>query len=125
MTETRYAKSHEWIRIEGDTATVGITPYAAEQLGDVVYVELPDVGRVLTKGKEAAVVESVKAASEIYAPVSGTVTARNDALTEKPALVNEDAAEAGWFFKMSIADAAELGDLLDQAAYDKMVAEQQ
>ena len=125
MTETRYAKSHEWIRIEGDTATVGITPYAAEQLGDVVYVELPDVGRTLTKGKEAAVVESVKAASEIYAPVSGTVTARNDALTEKPALVNEDAAEAGWFFKMSIADAAELGDLLDQAAYDKMVAEQQ
>jgi len=125
MTETRYAKSHEWIRIEGDTATVGITPYAAEQLGDVVYVELPDVGRVLTKGKEAAVVESVKAASEIYAPVSGTVTARNDGLTEKPALVNEDAAEAGWFFKMTIADAAELGDLLDQAAYDKMVAEQQ
>ena len=125
MTETRYAKSHEWIRIEGDTATVGITPYAAEQLGDVVYVELPDVGRALTKGKEAAVVESVKAASEIYAPVSGTVTARNDALTEKPALVNEDAAEAGWFFKMTIADAAELGDLLDQAAYDKMVAEQQ
>jgi glycine cleavage system H protein len=125
MTETRYAKSHEWIRIEGDTATVGITPYAAEQLGDVVYVELPDVGRVLTKGKEAAVVESVKAASEIYAPVSGTVTARNDGLTEKPALVNEDAAEAGWFFKMTIADAAELGDLLDQTAYDKMVAEQQ
>ena len=125
MTETRYAKSHEWIRIEGDTATVGITPYAAEQLGDVVYVELPDVGRVLTKGKEAAVVESVKAASEIYAPVSGTVTARNDGLTEQPALVNEDAAEAGWFFKMTIADAAELGDLLDQAAYDKMVAEQQ
>jgi glycine cleavage system H protein len=124
MTEIRYAKSHEWIRIEGDTATVGITPYAAEQLGDVVYVELPDVGRVLTKGKEAAVVESVKAASEIYAPVSGTVTARNDALTEQPALVNEDAAEAGWFFKMSIADAAELGDLLDQAGYDKMVAEQ-
>ena len=125
MTETRYAKSHEWIRIEGDTATVGITPYAAEQLGDVVYVELPDVGRALTKGKEAAVVESVKAASEIYAPVSGTVTARNDGLTEQPALVNEDAAEAGWFFKMTIADAAELGDLLDQAAYDKMVAEQQ
>jgi glycine cleavage system H protein len=125
MTETRYAKSHEWIRIEGDTATVGITPYAAEQLGDVVYVELPDVGRALTKGKEAAVVESVKAASEIYAPVSGKVTERNEALTEEPALVNEDAAGEGWFFKMSIADAAELGDLLDQAAYDKMVAEQQ
>jgi glycine cleavage system H protein len=125
MTETRYTKSHEWIRIEGDTATVGITPYAAEQLGDVVYVELPDVGRELAKGKEAAVVESVKAASEIYAPVSGKVTARNDSLTEQPALVNEDAAEAGWFFKMAIADAGELSDLLDQAAYDKMVAEQQ
>ena len=125
MSETCYTKSHEWIRIEGTNATVGITPYAAEQLGDVVYVELPEIGRRVEKGKEAAVVESVKAASEIYAPVSGTVTARNDGLTEQPALVNEDAADAGWFFKMTVADAAELGDLLDQSAYDKMVAEQQ
>ena len=124
MTETRYAKSHEWIRIEGDTATVGITPYAAEQLGDVVYVEMPDVGRVLTKGKEAAVVESVKAASEIYAPVSGKVTAANAALADQPALVNEDAAGTGWFFKMSVADPRELADLLDQAGYDALVAEQ-
>ena len=123
MSETRYTKSHEWIRLEGTNATVGITPYAAEQLGDVVYVELPDAGRDLVKGKEAAVVESVKAASEIYAPVSGKVTEANAALADQPALVNEDAAGAGWFFKMTIADPAELGDLLDQAGYDKMVAE--
>ena len=123
MSETRYTKSHEWIRIEGTSATVGISPYAAEQLGDVVYVELPDAGRDLVKGKEAAVVESVKAASEIYAPVSGKVTEANAALTDQPALVNEDAAGAGWFFKMTIADPAELGDLMDQAGYDKMVAE--
>ena len=124
MTETRYTKSHEWIRIEGTSATVGITPYAAEQLGDVVYVELPDASRELVKGKEAAVVESVKAASEIYAPVSGKVTESNSALSDQPALVNEDAAGAGWFFKMTVADPAELTDLLDQAAYDAMVAEQ-
>ena len=123
MTETRYTKSHEWIRIEGTSATVGITPYAAEQLGDVVYVELPDAGRELIKGKEAAVVESVKAASEIYAPVSGKVTESNAALSDQPALVNEDAAGNGWFFKMTIADSAELADLLDQAAYDALVAE--
>ncbi|MEA2756073.1 MAG: glycine cleavage system protein [Aliidongia sp.] len=123
MTEIRYAKSHEWIRIDGTSATVGITPYAAEQLGDVVYVELPAAGRELVKGKEAAVVESVKAASEVYAPVSGTVTASNDQLADQPALVNEDAADAGWFFKMEIADPSELSDLLDQAAYDAMVAE--
>jgi glycine cleavage system H protein len=123
MTETRYAKTHEWIRIDGTSATVGITPYAAEQLGDVVYVELPESGREITQGKEAAVVESVKAASEIYAPVSGVVTESNDRLAEQPALVNEDAADAGWFFKMEIADPSELAELLDQAAYDAMVAE--
>jgi glycine cleavage system H protein len=123
MTEIRYAKSHEWIRIDGTSATVGITPYAAEQLGDVVYVELPEAGREIVKGKEAAVVESVKAASEVYAPVSGTVTAANTQLADQPALVNEDAAGAGWFFKMEIADPSELSDLLDQAAYDAMVAE--
>ncbi|HVJ51624.1 MAG TPA: glycine cleavage system protein GcvH [Aliidongia sp.] len=122
MTETRYTASHEWIRIEGDIATVGITAYAQEQMGDVVYVELPEAGRAAEKGKEIAVVESVKAASEIYAPVSGTVTESNTALADKPALVNEDAAGAGWFFKLSIKDKAELGDLLDQAAYDKLVA---
>jgi glycine cleavage system H protein len=123
MTEIRYAKTHEWIRIDGTSATVGITPYAAEQLGDVVYVELPDSGREITRGKEAAVVESVKAASEIYAPVSGVVTESNSRLTDQPALVNEDASGDGWFFKMEIADPSELAELLDQAAYDAMVAE--
>jgi glycine cleavage system H protein len=123
MSETRYAKSHEWIRIDGTSATVGITPYAAEQLGDVVYVELPEAGRELVQGKEAAVVESVKAASEIYAPVSGIVTESNTLLADQPALVNEDAAGAGWFFKMTIADPGELAELLDQASYDAVVAE--
>jgi glycine cleavage system H protein len=123
MTETRYTKSHEWIRIDGGSATVGITPYAAEQLGDVVYVELPEAGRVLAQGREAAVVESVKAASEIYAPVSGTVTEANTELADSPELVNEDAAGTGWFFKMTVTDPAELADLLDQAGYDALVAE--
>jgi glycine cleavage system H protein len=123
MTDIRYTKSHEWIRIDGNDATVGITPYAQEQLGDVVYVELPESGKDVTKGKEVAVVESVKAASEIYAPVSGTITESNAALGDTPALVNEDAAGAGWFFKMTIKDKGELSDLMDQAAYDAMVAE--
>jgi glycine cleavage system H protein len=122
MTEMRYTPSHEWIRIDGDTATIGISPYAQEQLGDVVYVELPEAGRAVEKGKEAAVVESVKAASEIFAPVSGTVIESNTALADHPALVNEDAAGAGWFFTMTIKDKAELADLLDQAAYDGLVA---
>jgi len=123
MSEIRYTKSHEWIRVDGDTATVGITTHAAEALGDVVYVEVPAAGKALAKGKEAAVVESVKAASEVYAPVSGTVTEGNQALGDDPALVNRDAMGEGWFFKMSITDKAELADLLDQAAYDAMVAE--
>jgi glycine cleavage system H protein len=122
MTETRYTPSHEWIRVEGDTATVGISPYAQEQLGDVVYVELPEPGRAVEKGKEAAVVESVKAASEIFAPVSGTVIEANAALADHPALVNEDAAGAGWFFTLKVKDSSELDDLLDQAAYDALVA---
>jgi glycine cleavage system H protein len=123
MSETRYTKSHEWIRIDGDVATVGITAFAAEALGDVVYVEVPAAGKALSKGKEAAVVESVKAASEVYSPVSGTVTEGNQALADDPALVNKDATGEGWFFKLTLADAAELADLLDQAAYDKLVAE--
>ena len=122
MIETRYTSSHEWIRIDGDTATIGITHYAAEQLGDVVYVELPDPGRAVEKGKEAAVVESVKAASEIFAPVTGSVVESNGALADHPALVNEDPTGAGWFFSMSIKDHGELADLLDQAAYDALVA---
>jgi glycine cleavage system H protein len=123
MSETRYTKSHEWIRIDGDVATVGITPFAADALGDVVYVEVPEAGKDLTKGKEAAVVESVKAASEVYAPVSGTVTEGNQALADDPSLVNKDAAGEGWFFKLKLSDKGELADLLDQAAYDALVAE--
>ena len=123
MSQTLYTKSHEWIRIDGDVATVGISPHAADALGDVVYVEVPEAGKALAKGKEAAVVESVKAASEVYAPVSGTVTEGNQALADDPSLVNRDAAGDGWFFKMTLGDKAELADLLDQAAYDAFVAE--
>lgn len=123
MSTIHYTKSHEWIRVDGDTATVGITTHAAEALGDVVYVEVPAAGKALAKGKEAAVVESVKAASEVYAPVSGTVTEGNQALADDPALVNRDAMGDGWFFKLTVSDKGELADLLDQAAYDALVAE--
>ena len=100
MSTTRYTKEHEWIRIDGEDAICGITDFAQEQLGDVVYVELPEVGRTVSQNEECAVVESVKAASEIYAPVAGEITAVNDVLGEEPGKVNEDAAGAGWFFKL-------------------------
>jgi glycine cleavage system H protein len=118
---TKYTKDHEWVRIDGDVATVGISNYAQHQLGDVVFVELPDAGRTATQGGEIAVVESVKAASEVFAPVSGEVTESNAALAENPALVNEDAEGEGWFFKMSLSDPAELGALMDEAAYQAYV----
>ncbi|TVR95813.1 MAG: glycine cleavage system protein GcvH [Rhodospirillales bacterium] len=117
MATTRYTREHEWIRIDGDTATVGITDFAQEQLGDVVFVELPEIGRQVSKGDEAAVVESVKAASEVYAPASGEVTAVNEALADEPALVNSAPNGDGWFFKMRLANPAELDDLMDAAAY--------
>ena len=112
-----YTTDHEWLRIEGDTATVGITDYAQSQLGDVVFVELPKVGRQLKKAEAAAVVESVKAASDVYAPISGEVLEVNEALTTEPALVNSDAGGKAWFFKMKIADRSKLGGLMDEAAY--------
>ena len=115
---TRYTKDHEWVRIDGDIATVGITEHAQEQLGDVVFVELPDIGRTVAKAEQAAVVESVKAASEIYAPVGGEVTEGNAALVEDPALVNRGAEGDGWFFKLRVADAGEAEGLMDRAAYD-------
>ena len=118
MTDTRYTKEHEWIRIEGEAATVGITDYAQSQLGDIVFVEVPEAGKAITKGCEAAVVESVKAASEVYAPVSGTVTEGNAALGDAPDTVNTDPAGAGWFFKMTLGDVSELEGLMYQAAYD-------
>ena len=112
-----YTTDHEWLRIEGDVATIGITDYAQEQLGDVVFVELPKVGRTLKKAEAAAVVESVKAASDVYAPITGQVVEVNEAITAEPALVNSDAAGKAWFFKVKIADKSELGGLMDEAAY--------
>ena len=121
MSDVRYTQDHEWARREGDTVTVGISDYAQQQLGDVVYVELPTPGKRVEKGKEAAVVESVKAASEVYAPVSGEVIAVNDALSGEPAKVNADAIGEGWFFKLRLADPAQLDGLMDQAKYDEFV----
>ena len=112
-----FTEDHEWIDVDGDTATVGITDYAQGQLGDIVFVEVPDAGRSLDKGGEAAVVESVKAASDVYSPVSGTVTEGNPALEEDPALVNTAPEGDGWFFKLIISDAGELDGLMDEAAY--------
>lgn len=117
----KYTKEHEWIRTDGDAATIGISAYAQEQLGEIVFVELPDVGKTLEKGAEAAVIESVKAASEIYAPASGEVTETNGVLDSEPGKVNEDAAGEGWLFKMTITDAGDLDDLMDEGAYQSYV----
>lgn len=117
MTEVRYTKDHEYVRVEGDVAVVGISDYAQGQLGDVVFVELPDIGKDVVRGKEAAVVESVKAASEVYAPISGAVVEVNSELEGAPGLVNEDAEGRGWFVKLKIADPAELLELMDVHAY--------
>jgi glycine cleavage system H protein len=119
MSEIRYSQEHEWVKLDGDTATIGITHYAQEQLGDVVFVELPEIGKKVEKGKELAVVESVKAASEVYAPVSGEVIEVNSALSETPATVNEDAMGKGWFAKLKVADKGQLASLMDEAAYQK------
>jgi glycine cleavage system H protein len=118
---TYYTQDHEWLSVDGATATVGITDYAQGQLGDVVFVELPAPGAKLTKGGDAAVVESVKAASDVYAPVSGTVTEGNAALEADPALVNTAAETDGWFFKLTLADAGELSGLMDRTAYDAFI----
>ena len=112
-----FTDEHEWIDVEGDTATVGITDYAQEQLGDIVFVELPEVGAMLDKGGDAAVVESVKAASDVYAPITGEVMEANGALEDDPALVNSSPEEDGWFFKMTIGDTSELKGLMDEKAY--------
>ncbi len=121
MSDVRYTDQHEWIRLDGDEATVGITKFAAESLGDVVFVELPAGGKVVKAGGEAAVVESVKAASDIYAPAGGTVTSVNTALEKEPSKVNEDPEGAGWFFKLTLSDKSELARLMDAAAYAKFV----
>lgn len=117
-----FTDEHEWIDVEGEIATVGITDYAQEQLGDIVFVELPAEGTMFDKGDDAAVVESVKAASDVYAPISGEVVEANSALEDEPALVNSDAEEDGWFFKLRVTDASELEGLMTEAAYKKFVA---
>src|SRR5690242_8122540 len=122
LMTTLYTPDHEWLRIEGDIATIGVTDYAQSQLGDVVFVDLPKVGRQLKKAEAAAVVESVKAASDVYAPISGEVVEVNETLAGEPALVNSDATGKAWFFKVKIADKSELGGLMDEAAYRKHVA---
>lgn len=117
MPQTHFTKDHEYARIEGDVATIGISAYAQEQLGDVVYVELPEVGRQLKKGDDAAVVESVKAASDVYAPLSGEVIEANAALADNPAAVNAEAEGAGWFFKLRLSDTGELAELMGEDDY--------
>ncbi len=121
MSDLKYSKEHEWVRVEGDVAVVGISDYAQAQLGDVVFVELPEVGTQVAKDGEAAVVESVKAASEIYAPVSGEVVEVNDALGDDPEMVNGSPTGDGWFFKLRIGDPSELDGLMDEAAYLEFV----
>jgi glycine cleavage system H protein len=118
----RFTKDHEWLRMEGDIATVGITAFAQEKLGDLVFVELPSVGATLDKGAVAATVESVKAAADVYAPVAGEVTAVNEGLAEQPGLVNAEPTGDGWLFKMKPADPAEVDELLDQKAYDALAS---
>lgn len=118
----KYTKDHEWLRMNGDVATVGITPYAQEKLGDLVFVELPQIGAKLDKGAIAATVESVKAASEVYAPVGGEVVEVNEALVNEPGLVNTEPTGKGWMLKMKIATPSEVGALLDEAAYKALIA---
>jgi glycine cleavage system H protein len=121
MSTVKFTDEHEWIRLEGDIATVGITDYAQNQLGDVVYVELPKTGQKVEKGQQAAVVESVKAASEVFAPVTGEVVEANQALADEPATVNADPMGRGWFMKLKLADKSQLDGLMDEAGYKKFV----
>ena len=121
MTKIYFTEDHEWIAVDGENATIGITEHAQEQLGDLVFVELPETGRNLSKGEEAVVVESVKAASDVYAPVSGEITEVNAQLGEDPALVNRSAQKDGWLFKLKLADASELDDLMSADAYQNLI----
>ena len=121
MASVKYSQEHEWISVEGDLGTIGITPYAQEQLGDVVFVELPQAGRKVAKGEACAVVESVKAASDIYAPVTGEVTEANPALADTPGDVNAEPMGKGWFFRLKLSNKSELDGLMDEAAYAAFV----
>jgi glycine cleavage system H protein len=122
MSKTYFTSEHEWIKVEGEVGTIGVTDHAQSALGDVVFVELPSVGKKVTKGGDAAVVESVKAASDVYSPVSGEVTEANQSIVDQPALVNESPEDGAWFFKVKLSNAAELDGLMDRAAYDAFVA---
>ena len=119
-----FTEDHEWIKVDGDEAIIGISDFAQKALGDIVFVELPDIGASFSKGDDAAVVESVKAASDVYAPIGGEITAVNEALEDAPETVNESPTDEGWFFKMKLSDASELDALMSQEAYDKFCAEQ-
>ena len=121
MSQTRYTKDHEWVRLDGSTATVGVTDHAQEALGDIVFVELPEPGREVVQGEAVAVVESVKAASEVYAPLPGRVTEANSAIADEPGLVNRAAAGEGWFYKLDVTDPAAFEALMDEAAYNAML----
>ncbi len=122
MSAMHYTKEHEWILVEGNIGTIGISDYAQEQLGDMVYIELPEVGKEIAQSEQVAVVESVKAASEIYAPAGGTVTEVNERLADEPGTVNEDATGEGWFIKLKLSDPGEVEELMDEAAYQNYVA---
>jgi len=123
MADRKFSEEHEWVEVDGDVATIGVTNHAQEQLGDIVFVELPDVGAEFNKDDETGVVESVKAASEIYAPVGGEVVEVNDTLNDNPALVNEDAEGDGWIFKLKLSDASELDDLMSESDYKDFIAD--
>ena len=123
MADVKYSKKHEWVLVEGDIGTVGITKHATEQLGDIVFAEIPDLGKNITSGSEAAVVESVKAASDVYTPVSGEVTEGNAAIVTDPSLINKDPEGQGWFFKVKLSNPSELSLLMNKADYDKYVVE--
>ena len=123
MSEVKYSKKHEWVSVDGDVGTVGITKHATEQLGDIVFAEVPDAGKALTSGGEAAVVESVKAASDVYTPVTGEVVEGNATIVAEPALINQDPEGKGWFFKIKITSPDELAALMSKADYDKFVEE--
>tara|TARA_E500000331_G_scaffold144173_1_gene140433 strand:+ start:323 stop:700 length:378 start_codon:yes stop_codon:yes gene_type:complete len=124
MSDLKYSREHEWVRLEGDVATVGISDFAQEQLGDVVFVELPDVGKQVVQNGDAAVVESVKAASEVYAPLAGEVVEVNTALEDDPELVNQSPTGEGWFMKIRLSDASQLDGMMDEAAYNDFTASQ-
>jgi glycine cleavage system H protein len=123
MADVKYSKKHEWVLVEGDIGTVGITKYATEQLGDIVFAEIPDLGKNIISGSEAAVVESVKAASDVYTPVSGEVTEGNAAIVTDPSLINKDPEGQGWFFKVKLSNPSELSSLMNKADYDKYITE--